>query len=651
MSLLRKHIWSTSVYVVRPLVVLDRPPNGDWNWQRIFPRDTTPKPPSQQTGWGDWLRFTNVSVVGRPADRAHAVESERAAEPARRATARSATRSAASRRLIIQRVPGGFQKTVQLDSVNGDAAAAAALRAGHQGSAAGSVGAVDEGVSVPSARRDRSRSRRASFPFNNDSVVVEGRVRRAAAARRRRGDGSYAFASGDMTLTRAQRSGELRRHALGVSALAGERPRQARSRARSGAARCRTTRSRTPTSRSADAHVTGAFGITLGDTITIHDTNLRFTGVDTRTLEQLIPDFKSPRRGVFAGRATVSGGRHALAVNGDVTFDDARAGASRVIAVGESDSSTTAAFARATCACRCCRCRSRWRARGCRRCRSAAWSRARRTVNGIDEHAARGRRRTSTIAIAARTRRSTDTATCGSPGGKWFDVDVIAQPVSLVEVGRFFPAAGLQGTATGPMHLTGTLARPARQRRPATCPTAAVSTTRGTLDLASTEKGYDLTSHAVHAQSAHDHDQGAGHVAHRARDGARPRLRARRRCARRSPRISSTSRWDTHRGGHGVGARERSATASRTSSGSTPTARTRRRRRQRHVRARRAARAATLNYRVAVDSLGAFNRWIPQSPRIDRSPVAPRPRRRGARVRRRRARIRRASRARRRWSV
>src|SRR5262249_52348496 len=56
----------------------------------------------------------------------------------------------------------------------------------------------------------------------------------------------------------------------------------------------------------AGSRTTGSFGITLGDTITIHNTDLRFTGVQTRTLEQLIPNFKSPRRGTFAGHAIVA---------------------------------------------------------------------------------------------------------------------------------------------------------------------------------------------------------------------------------------------------------------------------------------------------------------------------------------------------------
>ncbi|MDF1504378.1 translocation/assembly module TamB domain-containing protein, partial [Roseisolibacter sp. H3M3-2] len=37
----------------------------------------------------------------------------------------------------------------------------------------------------------------------------------------------------------------------------------------------------------------------------------------------------------------------------------------------------------------------------------------------------------------------------------WFDVDVTAQPLSLVTVGRFAPAAGLRGSASGPIRLTG----------------------------------------------------------------------------------------------------------------------------------------------------------------------------------------------------
>ena len=59
-SLLRKRIWIRDAVLVRPLVVLDRPPNGNWNWQRIFPRDTTPKP-QNSPGNARWISSKRTS--------------------------------------------------------------------------------------------------------------------------------------------------------------------------------------------------------------------------------------------------------------------------------------------------------------------------------------------------------------------------------------------------------------------------------------------------------------------------------------------------------------------------------------------------------------------------------------------------------------
>src|SRR5262249_34226926 len=62
-GLLHKRISVDQAVAVRAVVVLDKPPGEPWNWQRIFPRDTIPKPASQQVKWGDWLRFTNATVI------------------------------------------------------------------------------------------------------------------------------------------------------------------------------------------------------------------------------------------------------------------------------------------------------------------------------------------------------------------------------------------------------------------------------------------------------------------------------------------------------------------------------------------------------------------------------------------------------------
>src|SRR5207237_6348926 len=92
--------------------------NGVWNYQRIFTRDTTPKPPSQQTGWGDWIRFTNAKVVeGQLIVRTPWKPSENLGPVARDSAIREAL--GGSSRLVVERVSGGFQKTIQLDSLTG----------------------------------------------------------------------------------------------------------------------------------------------------------------------------------------------------------------------------------------------------------------------------------------------------------------------------------------------------------------------------------------------------------------------------------------------------------------------------------------------------------------------------------------------------
>ena len=77
-----------------------------------------------------------------------------------------------------------------------------------------------------------------------------------------------------------------------------------------------------------------------------------------------------------------------------------------------------------------------------------------------------------------------------------------AHPVSLVEVGRFFPAAGLQGSVVGTDSHLGDGERSARATPTSGCPTADASPPHGTLDVASREKGYDLVAPLVRGQSA-----------------------------------------------------------------------------------------------------------------------------------------------------
>src|SRR6185437_5452763 len=114
----RKHIWIEDAVLVRPLIVLDRPPGGKWNWQRIFVRSTAPTPPNQPPSWGAWLRFTNAAVVnGQLIVRTPWTPNANLSATQRDSAIRDVLGGGS--RLMVQRAAGGFQKIIQLDSVTG----------------------------------------------------------------------------------------------------------------------------------------------------------------------------------------------------------------------------------------------------------------------------------------------------------------------------------------------------------------------------------------------------------------------------------------------------------------------------------------------------------------------------------------------------
>lgn len=59
--------------------------------------------------------------------------------------------------------------------------------------------------------------------------------------------------------------------------------------------------------RTGTAVATGNIGLTLGDTLYLHQTDVTFQGIDTRLIGQLVPGLDVPRQGVIAGRAKVDG--------------------------------------------------------------------------------------------------------------------------------------------------------------------------------------------------------------------------------------------------------------------------------------------------------------------------------------------------------
>lgn len=490
--LIHRKIELRDVRVVRPVIVLDRPPSGLWNYQRIFPR-SAPKGP-QAPGWGSWLRFTNATVLdGHLVVRTPWEPSGKLPPAARDSAIREALRGRS--RLVIVPAPGGYQKVVELRQVYTKLPllqlADPAFK--YRVAQVASLQMLALPFRPPAAD---VRDMQGRFLFNNDSLFWHGVDARLPASHIT-GDGAYVFNTADMW---------LRLHGA-PAALADLRwlyPRlPSRGEGRldfnlKWVGEIQDYYAYNANVVSGPTHITGSFGFTLSDTFAIHDTKLRFANVDTRLVEELIPGFRSPRRGTFTGNATVSGGKHALALDGAVAYDDQRAGTSDISAhgvLGFGDGVRATRFflhmhplqvALATTA--------------LPSLPIAGTLRGTAYLNGWTK------REMSAVADVELLDRGTRSAVNGRAtmrldGTKWFDADVTAHPVSLVELGRFVPAVGLQGYAAGPIHVTGTLAD-LRLRTDLALAGGGRLVASGTLGVAGPTKRYDLAV-GMHVFDAH----------------------------------------------------------------------------------------------------------------------------------------------------
>src|SRR5215510_14306438 len=429
------------------------------------------------------------------------------------------------------------------------------------------------------------RDLKGVFPFNNDSIWWRGAYA-AFPSSKVNGNGVYSFDSGDLALT-------LHTNSSRFADLRWVYPRlPANGRGRFNLAM--TWRGAIQDYQFTNADVTmdgghsrGSLGLTFADTLTIHNTDLRFTNGDTRTLEQLIPGFASPRRGFLTGRAKMSGGRNALDVDADVTFDDPRAGRSRMIAIGGIGFPVVGMRAS----------NLRVRMLPLQVDMARTWFptlpisgivTGSATLNGSTTREVR----ISSADIEHRDDGSYSALTGAttiriSPSGRvsWFNVDVVTQPVALAEVGRFMPSLGLRGVASGPVHVTGTLAN-MRLNVNLRMPDGGRLFARGTLAPAGRETAYNLTANLSTFNLRRLTTKGP------------PTSLTALAVARGHGFTPETMRMTV---GNGLADVERlfvsAPSAEVTLSGSFGLARDR---------------TGTLTYRVAIDSLGALERWIPR---------------------------------------
>jgi translocation and assembly module TamB len=489
-SLTSKRVEFDDVKLVRAVIVLDRRPGGKWNYDRILPRDTlTPRGP-RKTGWGTWIRFTDVTLVDTDLTVRSPWEPDASLTRAQRS---DVIREAVGPegRMLLEKVPEGYQKVSKFHHID---AKLPLLRLEDPGfrtrrADVAQLSMIAEPFRPPTAT---VKSLVGGFDFTSDSVWWQN-VKVVMPGSNLTGSGRYTVETNDMTL-RAHGEPVATADLRWVYPRLPERGSGTLDFAMDWVGDTSIYIARNADVRIADAHLAGAFGITVAEEFSIHDTNLRFTGLDTRLIEQLFPTVKPPRSGILSGRAKLDGNQRDLAVDGDFNFNDRRVGHNRVIAVGHmgfGNGEFSATNLRLT-------------------MRPVQVDLARdfaptlpvhgtitgtAVLNGSTDSRMTARADVTHIDRGAVSRVTGTGTTRFTSGAKtsvsWFDVDAQLHPLSLVTAGRFFPKAGLRGSATGPLRLTGTM-RDLAVRTNLGFPDGGTLGITGTLDLASREKGYDV---------------------------------------------------------------------------------------------------------------------------------------------------------------
>ncbi|HUQ20964.1 MAG TPA: translocation/assembly module TamB domain-containing protein, partial [Gemmatimonadaceae bacterium] len=491
----KKHVVFDNLTLYHPIIVLDRKPGEKWNWDRIFPRDTITSRGREKTSWGTWVRFTNLTLV----DGDVTVKSPwQVTDKFKGAAAAAALKRALSDkgRLKIVTVPGGYQKISSFHRIQ---AKLPLLQL--------------EDPSLKYRFADVAFAQMLAEPFKPPTIAIESLVGKFWFT-----NDSLWWSSARVVLPNSRIAGRgwydintnnLRLRVRGDPVASNDLrwidpsiPTQGSGRLGFGmnwvadtswyvAKRADVTLER--------SRMKGDLELVMSDTFALHNTNVQVANLDTRLIQRIFPTVKPPRHGLITGHAKLEGGQHALDVNGDVTFDERRSGRSRVVAVGR------VGFGAGTFNARDLHLTLRplqvdlakvfapsipigGTLTGTAVLNGSTASRM--VARGDITHVERGY--ISHVTGLA----SIKTAPGATMANSWFDIDARAHPLSLGMVGRFFPAAGLRGTATGPFRLTGTTRNLAVKANLGFQDGGTANLT-GRLDLASKQIGYDVAFNTV----------------------------------------------------------------------------------------------------------------------------------------------------------
>ena len=480
-----KRIEFSEVRLVKPVIVIDKPPGGKWNYDRIFPRDTTTSTGPRKTGWGTWIRFSDATVL----DGDLTVRSPWSPDPN---LTPAQTRDAVRRtlgpqgRLALVKVPNGYQKVSSFHKINALFPLVRLEDPAYKNRLVdvAALKMIAEPFRPPEAD---VRGLTGTFEFTGDSVWWKG-ARAAFPATRVSGDGRYYINNGDLHLRLHgdpvnpadirwamvglpdHGSGKLD---FGLDWTGGKSVYLARN--------MDLTLER--------SHVTGQIEATVTDTLAYRNADLHFTTLDTRLLTQLFPAMKFPRPLTLTGQAKFDGGEHSLKINGDVTVDDRLSGRSRLIGNGLMGLALGIFNARDL------HVRMAPLQMGLAKAIAPSIKLGGTltglvTLNGTTAGIMTAQGDVTHVERGAIT-RGTGRASMRVKGLPWYDVDARMHPLSLVTLGTFMPSVGLRGSASGPLKLKGPINDLAINTQ-LTFPDGGFLDLRGTMDIASKTTGYSL---------------------------------------------------------------------------------------------------------------------------------------------------------------
>lgn len=486
-TLFSKRIFLQDVRLVNPVVVVDQPPGGKWNYERLFPTDSAqaPGPP----GWSSWARLTDVTIInGHLTLRSPWSPSAKLSAEQQDSVIR--LNLGPKGRQNIMRVPGGFQRISDFQDIYGTFPVVrwSDPRFREKLFQVSRLRMTAQPLRPPAVL---VTSMQGVFYVNGDSAWWS-RARVGLAGSRIVGDGRYTIANNNLRL-RLRGDTVATADLRWIDPAIPENGTGSLNFALDWVGDTSTYAARNASVTVGDTKLAGSLGVTtLGDTIAYHNTDVTFARLDTRLINQLFPSIVPPRQGLLSGRAAVEGTLRRLSVDGDVAFDDrGGAGRSRVVAKGTlgvnkgvfDATDLRLAFLPVQVAL------ARTFAPGFPLGGTLTGS---AVLDGSSATRLSFRGDVTHVQGGARSRVA-GTGSFARGRVPLVNLNVQASPLSLVTVGRFVPAAGLRGSVAGPIRISGPM-RDLAIDVDLTTPDGGNLTVRGSADLAGATKAYDLAT-------------------------------------------------------------------------------------------------------------------------------------------------------------